>query len=88
MENIRSAIAYIDQAETQSYGQGLQTLKLALADTEDGIEDVTTGPLPLFTTTGAVDLAEPGQGTPDAGRHGQSERWNFIPGTSNAAAGA
>jgi cytochrome c peroxidase len=54
VENARQARVYIEQSTGKPIGVARRTIRLAIADTEDAIEVLTSGPVPLFTATDPV----------------------------------
>ena len=62
LENIRSSIAYSDQAlRQQPLERAEQSVELAIIETADAIEVLTDGPVELFADTATISLLEEAQ---------------------------
>jgi hypothetical protein len=60
LDNLRSSIAYLDQAKGEAVIAARQTIAAAMADTGDAIEVLGRGPLDLYPA--AVELLAQAQG--------------------------
>jgi cytochrome c peroxidase len=61
LENIRSSIAYSEQALQQTPNRAEESIELALIEGTDAIEVLTDGPVELFSDTDTISLLEEAQ---------------------------
>ena len=61
LENIRSSIAYNEQARQQPPERAEESVELAIIETTDAIEVLTDGPVELFAGTDTISLLEEAQ---------------------------